>query len=136
MSRVKSKNTKPEMLVRSFLPANGFRYRLHDKRLPGSPDIVLKKYGVVIFVNGCFWHGHKACKDGTRLPETRREWWKAKIDRNKKRDLRKIADLLSLGWQVITVWGCELKPKKREATLVQLAETLRNVLKKRGASLD
>ncbi|MGB1217381.1 MAG: very short patch repair endonuclease [Saprospiraceae bacterium] len=125
MSRIKSKDTKPELIVRKFLYANGFRYRLHDKRLPGSPDLVLKKYRSVIFVNGCFWHGHKACKAGTRLPKTRAEWWKNKLEKNRKRDLKKITDLLNLNWHVITVWGCQLKSKVREKTLIQLAENLR-----------
>ncbi len=125
MSRIKSKDTKPELIVRKFLHANGFRYRLHDKRLPGSPDLVLKKYRSVIFVNGCFWHGHKACKAGTRLPQTRREWWKNKLENNRKRDLKKINDLLNLNWHVITVWECQLKSKVREETLVHLAETLK-----------
>lgn len=126
MSRIKSKDTKPEMIVRKYLHAQGFRYRLHNDRLPGKPDLVLKKYKTCIFVNGCFWHGHKQCKTGTRLPATRTEWWKEKINKNRKRDIQKIAELLGLGWSVITVWECDLKVKKREGTLEELVESLIN----------
>ncbi len=124
MSRIRSKDTKPELLVRKYLHGMGFRYSLHNERLPGKPDMVLKKYKTCIFVNGCFWHGHKHCKAGTRLPETRPEWWKEKLTKNRKRDLRKITELLSLNWNVITIWECELKPKKREATLEKVMKQL------------
>lgn len=124
MSRIKSKDTKPEMIVRKYLHAQGFRYGLHNARLPGKPDLVLRKYKTCIFVNGCFWHGHKHCKAGTRIPETRTEWWKEKLSNNRKRDLRKVAELLDLNWNVITVWECDLKIKKREQTLIQLTQQL------------
>ncbi len=125
MSQIKSKDTKPEMMVRKFLHANGFRYGLHNKKLPGKPDLVMRKYASVIFVNGCFWHGHKHCKTGTRSPKTRQEWWKEKISKNRKRDLKKITELLDLGWNIITIWECELKPKKRDKTLSNLIKTLK-----------
>ncbi|MEO6734405.1 MAG: very short patch repair endonuclease [Ferruginibacter sp.] len=107
MSRIKGKDTKPEMLVRKFLHAHGFRYRLHDKKLPGKPDIVLPKYKTVIFVHGCFWHGHEGCKKAA-LPKTRTNWWKYKISTNKKNDSNSILKLRSQGWQVIEIWQCEL----------------------------
>ena len=108
MSRIKGKNTKPEMLVRRFLHANGYRYRLHDKKLPGKPDIVLPKYKTVIFVNGCFWHGHKNCKYFV-VPKTRTEWWIEKIVQNKKSDSENYVKLTELGWKVITIFECALK---------------------------
>ena len=108
MSRIRGKNTKPEILVRKSLHARGFRFRLHNKKLPGSPDIVLPKYGVAIMVNGCFWHGHKGCRHATE-PKTNIEFWKAKIARNRHRDEVTTAHLEALGWTVITVWECELR---------------------------
>jgi DNA mismatch endonuclease (patch repair protein) len=108
MSRIKNKDTKPEMLVRKFLFANGFRYRLNDKKLPGKPDIVLPKYKTVIFVNGCFWHGHENCKY-FKLPGTRTEWWKEKIEKNIDNDLRKHLQLIELGYKVLIIWECEIK---------------------------
>ena len=108
MSRIRGKNTKPEILVRKGLHARGFRFRLQDRRLPGRPDVVLPKYGVAIMVNGCFWHGHKGCRYATR-PKTNEEFWEAKIARNRHRDEVTTAHLEALGWQVITVWECELR---------------------------
>ncbi|HEY8930884.1 MAG TPA: very short patch repair endonuclease [Mucilaginibacter sp.] len=108
MSRIRSKNTKPEMLVRKFLHKNGFRYRLHVKNLPGKPDIVLPKYKTVIFIHGCFWHGHEGCKKAT-LPKTRVEWWKGKIERNIANDFNAEMALSKIGWTIITIWQCELK---------------------------
>lgn len=108
MSRIRGKNTKPEILVRKGLHARGFRFRLHNKKLPGSPDIVLPKYGVAIMVNGCFWHGHKGCQYATK-PKTNVEFWEAKIHRNRHRDEVTNAHLEALGWYVITVWECELR---------------------------
>lgn len=108
MSRIRGKNTKPEILVRKGLHARGFRFRLHNKKLPGSPDIVLPKYSVAIMVNGCFWHGHKGCRFATR-PKSNVEFWETKIARNKHRDEVTIAHLEALGWHVITVWECELR---------------------------
>ncbi len=110
MSRIKGKDTKPEMLVRKFLFANGFRYRLHDKNLPGKPDIILPKYKTVIFVNGCFWHGHENCKYFV-IPKTRTEWWNDKIEKNIQNDLKNQSHLKDMGYKVIVIWGCEIKSK-------------------------
>ena len=107
MQRVKSKDTKPEMAVRRMLHAAGFRYRLHDKSLPGKPDIVFRSRGVVVFVHGCFWHGH-GCKYG-KLPKSKQDFWRPKIERNVARDEAAIAALEGLGWSVVVVWQCELK---------------------------
>lgn len=119
MSQVKGKDTKPELLVRRFLHANGFRFRLHRKDLPGKPDIVLPKYDTVIFINGCFWHGHEDCKYFT-IPKTKTEWWKAKIEGNIANDKKSVLLLEEQGWNVITIWTCELKPKKIDHTLSEL----------------
>ena len=123
MSRIKGENTKPEELVRKYLFSQGFRYRKNDKRLPGSPDIVLPKYKTVIFVNGCFWHGHEGCRYFV-WPESNKDFWKNKIETNIARDNKKTATLESMGWKVITVWECELKPKIREQTLSYLVNKL------------
>ena len=111
MSRIKGKNTKPEILVRQYLHKNGFRYRLNYKKLPGKPDIVLPKYKTVIFINGCFWHGHENCKDFV-VPKTRTEWWLNKINGTKQRDILKTQELKTLGWRVKVIWECELKTDK------------------------
>lgn len=119
MSKISGKETKLEILVRKFLFANGLRYRKNLKSLPGSPDIVLPKYKTVVFVHGCFWHGHD-CK-AAKLPETRKEFWTDKINANSVRDKRNIEELESLGWKVIVVWQCSIKNKiVREATLTEL----------------
>jgi DNA mismatch endonuclease (patch repair protein) len=123
MSRIKAKNTKPEMLVRSFLHRNGFRYSLHKKTLPGKPDIVLPKYKTVIFVHGCFWHGHSNCKYFV-VPKTRTQWWLNKINTNKANDEKALKALKKDGWKVITIWDCGLKPAKVERTLVALLKKL------------
>jgi DNA mismatch endonuclease (patch repair protein) len=123
MSRIKGKNTKPEMLVRKYLFAHGFRYRLNVKDLPGKPDIVLPKYKTVIFINGCFCHGHKGCKYFV-VPKTRTEWWLNKIKGTQKRDREAEIELNVLGWKVITLWECELKPDRIEDTLNSLIENL------------
>jgi DNA mismatch endonuclease (patch repair protein) len=123
MSRIKGKNTKPEMLVRKFLFAQGFRYRLHVKDLPGKPDIVLPKYKTVIFIHGCFWHGHKGCKYFV-VPKTRTEWWVNKIERNKQNDKVSVKALTKAQWKVITIWECELKPAKALSTLSNLLSKL------------
>lgn len=125
MSRIKGKNTKPEMLVRRFLFSMGFRYRLHDKSLPGKPDIVLPKYKTVIFVHGCFWHGHEGCKY-FKWPKTRTEWWKEKIMSNKEHDAETMLKLRVQGWNVIYIFECELKPKLFYITLNQLIKNLTN----------
>lgn len=108
MSRIRSKDTKPEMLVRKFLHKNGFRYRLHVKDLPGKPDIVLPKYKTVIFIHGCFWHGHEGCVKAA-LPTTRTEWWQEKIGRNIEHDKKVEAALKAAHWNILTIWQCELK---------------------------
>ena len=108
MSRIRSKDTKPEMLVRKFLHKNGFRYRLHVKDLPGKPDIVLPKYKTVIFVHGCFWHGHEGCKYYV-VPKTRTEWWVNKITHNIERDKEVRKHLIKQDWRVINIWECRLK---------------------------
>lgn len=123
MSRIKGKDTKPEMLVRRFLHANGFRYRLHDKKLPGKPDIVLPKYKTVIFVHGCFWHGHDNCKYYV-VPKTRTEWWLSKINGNKANDVKAFEALKKEGWMVIEVWECGLKPIKLSKTLGNLQKNI------------
>lgn len=123
MSRIKGKDTKPEMLVRKFLFSNGFRYRLHDKKLPGKPDLVLPKHKTVIQVLGCFWHGHKGCKYFV-IPKTRTKWWKEKIEGNIERDQIADKELKLEGWKVIVIWECELKPGKREKTLASLVKSI------------
>ena len=126
MSRIRSKDTKPEILVRKGLHARGFRFRLQDRKLPGRPDIVLPKYGVAIMVNGCFWHGHKGCRYATK-PKSNIEFWETKIARNKHRDEVTAAHLEALGWTVIVVWECELRGKeKAEARIQTLAEEIRS----------
>ncbi|MEJ7683743.1 MAG: DNA mismatch endonuclease Vsr [Segetibacter sp.] len=126
MSRIKGKDTKPEILVRKFLHANGFRYRLHAKNLPGKPDIVLPKYKTVIFVHGCFWHGHEACKYFV-VPKTRTEWWLNKINGNVENDKKAFKILKELGWKIIEVWECDLKPIEFLKTLQQLVLLLKNM---------
>jgi DNA mismatch endonuclease, patch repair protein len=123
MSRIRSKDTKPELLVRQYLFKQGYRYRLHDKKLPGKPDIVLKKYKTVIFVHGCFWHGHEGCKYYV-IPKTRAEWWQSKIEGNRSRDIENIKALQEAGWKVISIFECELKKDKRESTLQRLVNEL------------
>jgi DNA mismatch endonuclease (patch repair protein) len=139
MAAIRSKDTKPEMIVRRGLWKCGFRYRLNHKRLPGHPDLVLRKYRTCIFVNGCFWHGHGVIlniKDETlnienseccKIPKTNREFWVAKIRRNKERDKEEQKRLAAMGWHCITVWECELTPKKREETLESIAFTLNHI---------
>ncbi|BFG70006.1 very short patch repair endonuclease [Sediminibacterium sp. KACHI17] len=125
MSQIKGRDTKPETVVRSYLHSQGLRFRLHNKKLPGKPDITLRKYQTVIFVNGCFWHGHKKCKYFV-LPKTRTEWWKNKIVSTKKRDQKNLDKLKKNGWTPLVIWECELKPNKREENLKR---TLINILK-------
>ena len=119
MAAIKAKNTKPEMLVRRFLHANRYRYKLHEKSLPGKPDIVLPKYKTVIFVHGCYWHGHENCKYFV-VPKTRTQWWLNKINGNIANDAKAAKALKKEGWKVITVWECQLKPAKVERTLRSL----------------
>ena len=140
MASIHNKNTKPEMIVRKGLWKRGFRYRLNHKRLPGHPDLVLRKYRTCIFVNGCFWHGHNVALpqidngewiiDNTeccKIPKTNREFWVKKIRRNKERDKEEQRKLAAMGWHCITVWECELRPSKREETLESLAFTLNHI---------
>jgi len=108
MASVKSKNTKPEMLVRSTAHKLGYRFRLHRKELPGSPDIVFPSRHIALFVHGCFWHGHD-CKHGQRQPATNVEYWRDKLRRNTERDARVQAQLIELGWKPITIWECQIK---------------------------
>lgn len=126
MAAIRSKNTKPELLVRKWLWKRGFRYRLCSPRLPGHPDLVLRKYRTCIFVNGCFWHGHDHCRF-FRLPKTNRQFWEEKIQRNRVRDKAEQQQLASMGWHCITVWECQLKPQVREATLSSLEYTLNSI---------
>lgn len=126
MAQIRGKGTKPEMVVRKFLFGRGFRYRLNHPWLPGHPDIVLRKYRSVIFVNGCFWHGHEGCRYYV-VPKSNTEFWKAKIARNRARDIEELRRLASMGWHCITVWECQLKPAVREQTLESLAFTLNRI---------
>lgn len=126
MSQIKGKNTKPEILVRQYLYAHGFRYRLHVKDLPGKPDIVLPKYKTAILINGCFWHGHHGCKYYV-VPKTRTEFWQQKINGNIANDEKAILALQEKGYKVIVIWECELKKNRIEETLQQLvAELMKN----------
>ncbi len=156
MAAIRSKDTKPEMIVRRGLWKRGFRYRLNHKRLPGHPDLVLRKYRTCIFINGCFWHGHNVSltpdpsltpnpspkgegdskgegseyivnSECCKIPKTNREFWVAKIRRNKERDKEEQRKLAEMGWHCITVWECELTPKRREETLESLAFTLNHI---------
>lgn len=148
MSRIRAKDTKPEMIVRKYLWGRGFRYRLNHPRLPGKPDIVLRKYRTCIFVNGCFWHGHNLplgevkseelrvksdnyatlqSSECCKIPRTNREFWVRKIIRNKERDIEVQKRLAEMGWHTITIWECELKPSVREQTLESLAFTLNHI---------
>lgn len=126
MAAIHSANTKPEMIVRKYLFSHGFRYRLNHPRLPGRPDIVLRKYHTCIFVNGCFWHGHKGCKYYV-IPKSNTEFWTNKINRNIARDERVQKELAKMGWHCITIWECDLKPQKREQTLISLEYTLNHI---------
>ena len=125
MSAIKSKNTKPEIKVRKILHSMGYRFRLHSKNLPGSPDIVLPKYKTVIFVHGCFWHRHENCKYAS-TPKTRQEFWNKKFNENILRDKKNLEILSSLGWKIIIIWECEIRNKK-----INLEQIFKNVIKKR-----
>lgn len=147
MSAIRGNNTKPEIIVRKYLWSHGFRYRLNHKRLPGRPDVVLRKYRTCIFVNGCFWHGHNLAEQeinneklkvknvvfGVRssecckIPKSNTEFWVRKICRNKERDREVQQHLAKMGWHCIVVWECELKPAVREATLRSLVYTLNSI---------
>ena len=144
MAAIHGKDTKPEMVVRRWLWGRGFRYRLNHPRLPGKPDIVMRKYRTCIFVNGCFWHGHNVSltpnpspkgegskeidnSECCKIPKTNRDFWVTKIQRNQERDLKVQQLLAAMGWHSITIWECELKPVKREDTLNSLAYTLNKI---------
>ncbi|MBR2260388.1 MAG: DNA mismatch endonuclease Vsr [Paludibacteraceae bacterium] len=118
MSRIRSKNTKPELLVRRFLFGNGYRYRINVKSLPGTPDIVLKKYHTVIFIHGCFWHRHE-CLRG-KMPKTHTQFWEKKFTRNQERDLEVRNQLKMMGWNTLIIWECQLKPSQRAKTLEEI----------------
>jgi DNA mismatch endonuclease, patch repair protein len=120
MSLVRSKNTRPELLVRSLLHRNGFRFRVNVSKLPGTPDIVLRKYRTVIFINGCFWHGHD-CKRGN-IPKSNKKYWKDKINRNIDRDSRNYSELKRLSWKIIIVWTCELSSR------IKIDETIQKIM--------
>lgn len=143
MAAIRAKNTKPEMIVRRFLWSKGYRYRLNHPRLPGKPDIVMRKYRTCIFINGCFWHGHNVAYDmGERsasvlpvvdssecckIPKSNTEFWVKKITRNRQRDIEVQHKLASMGWHCIVIWECELKNSKKEATLASLLYTLNKI---------
>lgn len=124
MSRIKSKDTKIEIMARKYLFAKGFRYRKNDKRFPGKPDIVLPKYKTAIFINGCFWHMHCGCKYG-RLPKSNVDYWKEKLEKNVENDSSHIQQIKDMGWNVIIIWECELK-KDFEGTMSGIIEQLKN----------
>ena len=126
MAAIHGKDTKPEMVVRRYLWGHGFRYRLSHPRLPGKPDIVMRKYRTCIFVNGCFWHGHEGCRYYT-IPKTNTEFWVNKVKRNKERDVKVQHELAAMGWHCITIWECQLKPTIRQQTLESLAFTLNHI---------
>lgn len=127
MSMIPGKSTKPEIIIRKYIHKRGFRYRINDNRYPGKPDIVLPKYRVIIFIHGCFWHGHQNCKRA-KLPDTRREFWKAKISNNIIRDKKNTQLLEDMGWTILTIWQCEIgtlanKEKRLEKLIEEIAFT-------------
>lgn len=124
MSRIRGKDTGPEKRLRSLLHRGGFRFRLHDPRLPGKPDLVLRRYKAVIFVHGCFWHRHPACSNAT-TPKSRVEFWRAKFEGTVERDRRKADELRCQGWQVITVWECDLR-RNPDLVLAEISQLLEN----------
>lgn len=126
MSRIKGKETKAEVVVRKYLFANGFRYHKNVRQLPGIPDIVLPKYKTCIFINGCFWHGHKGCPKFV-VPETNTTFWLNKINKNRDRDNKINSELMLSGWKVIAIWECELTASKRSETLESLIKQIKYV---------
>lgn len=126
MSRIKSKDTKPEMFVRKFLHSNGLRYKLHDKKLPGTPDLVFPKLKTVLFIHGCFWHGHRNCKYFV-APKTRTTWWLNKIESNAKRDRKNFLQIRKAGWKVITIFECKLKSTNKQKTLTKILKQLKTI---------
>lgn len=126
MSRIRGKDTGPEMQLRSLLHRSGFRFRLHHPKLPGRPDLVLPKYHTVIFVHGCYWHRHKGCSKAT-TPKTRTDFWQKKFDGTVERDKRKAKELRGMGWNVITIWECELE-KHAEGVLSRVSKQIREAI--------
>lgn len=126
MSRNKSKDTEPEIIVRKYLFSRGLRFRKNDRRYSGQPDVVLPKYRTIIFIHGCFWHQHEGCPHSS-MPKVRSDFWQAKFDRNKHRDTRNIEELESLGWRVIVVWECELRKSSRDERLERLYDEITSV---------
>ena len=124
MSMICRKDTRPELIIRRILFKNGIRFRVNVKSLKGTPDIVLKKYNTIIFINGCFWHGHKNCNKFV-VPKTRTKWWINKIEANIERDKRNIKYLKNLGWKVIVLWECQLQKSILEKTVKKLIEKLK-----------
>ncbi len=127
MSHIRSKATKPEMEVRRWLWAHGYRYRLNVKSVPGKPDIVMRKYRTAIFVNGCFWHGHEGCRLFV-MPKTNTEFWQTKIANNRERDQKNYQLLIDAGWQVVVIWQCNLTKEKIETTMQSVAVSLNEKL--------
>ncbi len=123
MSLIRATNTKPELVVRRFLFSRGFRFRLHQKNLPGKPDIILKKHKAIVLVNGCFWHGHNNCK-GFRMPKSKLHYWKPKIANNISNDIKNQKELKKRGWKVIVVWECKLKKKSVDKTLKTIVDKI------------
>lgn len=124
MASIKGKDTKPEMIVRRYLHGLGFRYGLHNRKLPGSPDLVFRQFKTVVFIHGCFWHGHKGCPN-YRIPKSNIEFWKIKVEKNRERDIRVQEELQKKGWSVITIWECDLlKKDRRRQTLIELSNRL------------
>jgi DNA mismatch endonuclease (patch repair protein) len=123
MSRIRSRDTKPEEIVRKYLFSKGFRYRKNDTRFPGKPDIVLPKYKTIIFVHGCFWHCHAGCPDYVQ-PKSNQDYWRVKLERNKQRDAEHTASLQADGWRVFVVWECELKMTVRDERLERLCSEI------------
>jgi DNA mismatch endonuclease, patch repair protein len=125
MSCIRGKDTKPEMKVRKHLFSKGYRYRLHDKRLPGKPDIVLPRFRTIILIHGCFWHGHEGCRYFV-APKTRTNWWLDKITSNKQRDADNFLKLNAQGWKVLVIFGCELRNSVLQQTLERIEKELLN----------
>lgn len=124
MSRIRSKNTKPEIQVRRFWHFHGFRFRIHVDYLPGKPDIVLPKYKTIVLINGCFWHGHESCTFA-RIPKSNVDYWNKKLSNNIRKDAQQIQALQKIGWSIVIIWECQLKKAKQLATLEQLIVTIK-----------
>jgi len=124
MSRIRGKDTVPELTVRKLLHGLGFRFRLHRRDIPGNPDVILSKYRTVVFVHGCYWHRHEKCGRGRSVPSTNRDFWLAKFKKNTERDAEVASLLAAAGWRVLVVWECEIKPKKRAALEARLLREL------------